>query len=227
MLVKKYGNRRLYDTETSRYVTLEEIAERVHLGEDIQVVDAKSGHDLTQTVLAQLILESRGAAKLLPVPLLKQLIRMRDDALAEFFGRYVTWALEVYLRLRSSSRSVLPFDPFAGMSMAPPLLSRFFGGRRAESATPPPSPGAEDLGGALAHEADDVDGPADPDAAPAKKDSEIDDLRREIAELRDVMRDALAARSPSEAPATKTKKASKTTKTKKATRKKRSKRGAG
>ncbi len=228
MLVKKYGNRRLYDTETSRYVTLEEIAERVHLGEDIQVVDAKSGHDLTQTVLAQLILESRGAAKLLPVPLLKQLIRMRDDALAEFFGRYVTWALEVYLRLRSSSRSVLPFDPFAGMSMAPPLLSRFFGGRREERAptSPSPEPEVEDDG-----EGESMEESLEADAAPAKEDSEIDDLRREIAELRDVMRDALAARSPSEAPAKKVKaaksKTTKKTKTKsksKATRTKRTKR---
>ncbi|MFY0542233.1 polyhydroxyalkanoate synthesis regulator DNA-binding domain-containing protein [Nannocystis pusilla] len=102
--VKKYGNRRLYDTEGSRYVTLEEIAERVRMGEDLKVVDAKSGQDLTQVTLAQIILESRGAARLLPVSLLKQLVRMRDDALAEFFGRYIAWALEVYLQLKGRAR---------------------------------------------------------------------------------------------------------------------------
>ncbi|MCA9658353.1 MAG: hypothetical protein KC486_08415 [Myxococcales bacterium] len=178
MLVKKYGNRRLYDTDTSRYVTLDEIAERVHHGEDIRVVDAKTGHDLTQTVLAQIILESRGAAKLLPVPLLKQLVRMRDDALADFFGRYVTWALEVYLRLRSGTRSMLPFDPFAGLSMAPPVLSRFFGGggsnsgneRPASDAPPPPMPTPVP--------------PPDPDAAHASVEPELAALRRELDELK-------------------------------------------
>lgn len=176
MLVKKYGNRRLYDTDTSRYVTLDEIAERVHHGEDIRVVDAKTGHDLTQTVLAQIILESRGAAKLLPVPLLKQLVRMRDDALADFFGRYVTWALEVYLRLRSGTRSMLPFDPFAGLSMAPPVLSRFFGGgstssnERPASDAPPPMPTPVP--------------PPDPDAANASVEPELAALRRELEELK-------------------------------------------
>jgi polyhydroxyalkanoate synthesis repressor PhaR len=66
MLVKKYGNRRLYDTEQSRYVRLDEIAERVRAGADVQVVDAKSGVDLTAPTLAQIIFEDRNAARLLP-----------------------------------------------------------------------------------------------------------------------------------------------------------------
>lgn len=137
MQVKKYGNRRLYDTEASRYVTLEEIAERVRLGEDLRVVDAKSGQDLTQVTLAQIILESRGAARLLPIPLLKQLVRMRDDALAEFFGRWVTWALEVYLRLRQGARAMMPWNPLADMAV-PGLFGRLFGG--APPSEPPPFP---------------------------------------------------------------------------------------
>ena len=76
MEVRKYGNRRLYDSEGSRYLTLEEIAERVRLGEDLRVVDAKTGHDLTQVTLAQLILElhyweemtSAAIAQVLEVP---------------------------------------------------------------------------------------------------------------------------------------------------------------
>src|SRR5262245_43481157 len=134
--IKKYGNRRLYDTGTSRYVTLEEIAERVRLGEDVRVVDAKSGHDLTQSTLAQIILEGRGAARLLPIPLLVQLVRMRDDALAEFFGRYVAWALEVYLRLRQGARAVMPWNPFE--LAGPGLLGRLFGG--GPDGPPPPPP---------------------------------------------------------------------------------------
>lgn len=169
--VKKYGNRRLYDTEASRYVTLEEIAERVRLGEDLKVVDAKSGQDLTQVTLAQIILESRGAARLLPVPLLKQLVRMRDDALAEFFGRYVTWALEVYLRLKQGARAVMPWNPLTDLAM-PGLIGRLFGGGQA-SEPPPPFP----------------DEPAAEGAS-----EELAALRRELAELRRTVEEDLAAR---------------------------------
>lgn len=170
--VKKYGNRRLYDTEASRYVTLEEIAERVRLGEDLKVVDAKSGQDLTQITLAQIILESRGAARLLPVPLLKQLVRMRDDALAEFFGRYVTWALEVYLRLKQGARAVMPWNPLADLAV-PGLIGRLFGGGQAGE-PPPPF----------------VDEPAAQEGA----GEELAALRRELAELRRTVEDDLAAR---------------------------------
>jgi polyhydroxyalkanoate synthesis repressor PhaR len=96
MLVKKYSNRRLYDTEESRYITLDELAEKIRAGADARIVDASSGADLTQTTLTQIILEG-DAGHLLPVPLLLQLIRLGDDALAEFFGRYVGFALEMYL----------------------------------------------------------------------------------------------------------------------------------
>lgn len=170
MLVKKYGNRRLYDTEASRYVTLEEIADHLREGGDVRVVDAKTGHDLTQSTLAQILLESRGGARLLPVPLLKQLVRLRDDALAEFFGRYVAWAMEVYLRMRSGSR-FLPFDPFAGLSLAgPDLFGRLFGrggGAQADVVPPPPVP--------------------DDDVAAANTDAEIADLRRELQDLKRAM----------------------------------------
>ena len=100
LVVKKYSNRRLYDTRKSGYITLEELADSVRAGEDVQVVDAKSGIDLTQATLAQIILDSRGAAKLLPVSLLTQLIRMGDEALAEFLGRYLSFSLEMYLLVK-------------------------------------------------------------------------------------------------------------------------------
>lgn len=143
MLVKKYGNRRLYDTVSSRYVTLEELAEKIRAGADPRVVDAKTNEDLTQSTLTQIILESRGAGRLLPVPLLTQLIRLGDDALAEFFGRYVQWALEVYLQTRQLAFS--PLNPLAALaqqlpSMASPFARMMGGlgmGQGAAQQTPP------------------------------------------------------------------------------------------
>lgn len=117
MLVKKYGNRRLYDTEQSRYITLEELAESIRQGKDVHVVDAKTGDDLTTGTLAQIIIEGRGAGRLLPPALLVQLIRMGDDALAEFLGQYVTWALEVYLQTKQGVHAMAPFNPFSNYSL--------------------------------------------------------------------------------------------------------------
>jgi len=117
MLVKKYGNRRLYDTDESKYITLEELAESVRRGKDVRVVDAKTGEDLTTATLAQIIIEGRGAGRLLPPQLLVQLIRMGDDALAEFLGQYVSWALEVYLQAKQGIQSVGPFNPFGAFGM--------------------------------------------------------------------------------------------------------------
>jgi polyhydroxyalkanoate synthesis repressor PhaR len=112
IVVKKYSNRRLYDTEDSRYITLEELATKIRRGTDVEVVDAKTGADLTQATLTQLILEGP-AAKLLPVPLLHQLIRMQDDALAEFFSKYVSAALELYV----AAKDGVSMFPFASMPM--------------------------------------------------------------------------------------------------------------
>ena len=94
--LKKYSNRRLYDLDGRRYVTLDELARRVQSGANVTVSDAKTGADITQPTLAQVMLESRGGSRLLPVPLLVRLLRMRDEALEDFLGRYVVWAHEVY-----------------------------------------------------------------------------------------------------------------------------------
>ena len=88
VLIKKYSNRRLYDTRRSRYITQDELSRLIQQGDDVQIVDAKSGRDLTQVTLAQVVLEGPGA-RLLPPSLLHQLIRLQDDAFVEFFGRYV------------------------------------------------------------------------------------------------------------------------------------------
>lgn len=146
--IKKYGNRRLYDTEESRYITLEELAGKVQGGTDVQVLDAKSGEDLTQATMVQIIMESRGASKLLPVPLLTQLIRLNHEALSEFLGRYLAGALELYLQARSGAQALAPYNPFATVPFtAADALARLMGGvmpswgrQPAPQAAPPPPP---------------------------------------------------------------------------------------
>ena len=118
LVVKKYPNRRLYDTTASRYITLEDLADLIKKGSDVVVQDATTGLDLTQQVLTQIILESRGGARLLPVPLLLRLIRLGDEALAEFFGRYVSWALELYVNARNGARALTPLNPLAAAPFA-------------------------------------------------------------------------------------------------------------
>jgi polyhydroxyalkanoate synthesis repressor PhaR len=118
LVVKKYPNRRLYDTTDSRYITLEDLANLVKAGSDVLVQDATTGADLTQATLTQIILESRGGARLLPVPLLLRLIRLGDEALAEFLGRYVSWALEMYVQARQGARALMPMNPLVSAPFA-------------------------------------------------------------------------------------------------------------
>jgi polyhydroxyalkanoate synthesis repressor PhaR len=206
IVVKKYGNRRLYDTDLSRYVTLEELEDRIRRGDEVRVLDAKTNEDLTQQTLAQIILESRGAARLLPVPLLAQLIRMKDEALAEFFGRYVSTALELYLQARSGAEAVAPYVPMATVPFAASnALARMFLGATQMLApgqrpkTPAPVPD-----GQYAYPPPNVDPQALPPAPPAPElpegelvDERLEDdvaaLRRELAELRAAVRDVASA----------------------------------
>lgn len=118
VLIKKYGNRRLYDTSDSRYVTLDELAQKIRSGSDLRIVDAQTGEDLTQATLTQLVLETGNAAKFLPVQLLTQMIRLTDDSLAEFFSRYVTSALDVYLQAKRGMTAIPGFNTIAQLPMA-------------------------------------------------------------------------------------------------------------
>lgn len=117
LLVKKYPNRRLYDTRNSQYVTLEDLQGIIRKGEDIAVQDAQSNQDLTQEVLMQIILE-RGGGKLLPSALLLRLIRLDDAALGEFMTRYVSWALDMYLQFKERTTSLFNRNPIANAPFA-------------------------------------------------------------------------------------------------------------
>jgi len=102
VVVRKYGNRRLYRTDESRYVTLDELSQLVREDVDFQVLDAKSGQDITGIVLAQVILEEEKRAKgsVFPVELLRQLIRVRDPALTEFVTHHLPRLTGIYLESR-------------------------------------------------------------------------------------------------------------------------------
>ena len=97
--IHKYGNRRLYRTDESRYVTLGEIAEMVRGRQDFMVADARSGKDLTALVLAQVILdeEKREAEGALPVEFLKQIIHLRDARLIDFAVHHLPRLMALYL----------------------------------------------------------------------------------------------------------------------------------
>ena len=107
VVVKKYANRRLYNTETSTYVTLEDLANMVRSDRDFVVYDAKSGDDLTHAVLTQIIVEqeSRGGQTLLPTPFLRQLIRFYDDSMSRMVPGYLQFSLEALAKEQEKFRS--------------------------------------------------------------------------------------------------------------------------
>jgi polyhydroxyalkanoate synthesis repressor PhaR len=95
-VIKKYANRRLYHTGTSSYVTLEDLAGLVRKGEDFVVYDAKSGEDITRSVLAQIIFEeeSKDGQNLLPIAFLRQLIRFYGDSMQALVPRYLEFSMD-------------------------------------------------------------------------------------------------------------------------------------
>lgn len=172
--IKKYGNRRLYDMEGSRYVTLDELRDKIRKGTDVRVVDAKTDEDLTAATLTQILMEGKSAARMLPVPLLTQLVRMGDDALAEFFGRYVTWTLEMYLKMKQGAQQIAPFNPLV---MAPFTASNAIA-RMFTNAVDRRSPWEQQQPSAPPS----IEPPPTP--APPPPSDDVSDLRREIAELK-------------------------------------------
>jgi polyhydroxyalkanoate synthesis repressor PhaR len=107
-VVKKYANRRLYNTATSSYVTLDELAQMVREGEDFAVFDAKTGEDITRSVLTQIILEEDSKGRnLLPIKFLRQLIGFYDDSLHAFLPRYLELSMENFARHQHQIRTYM------------------------------------------------------------------------------------------------------------------------
>ena len=104
--IKKYANRRLYNTGTSAYVTLEDLAVMVKSGEDFVVFDAKTGEDITRSVLTQIIFEQegKGGQNLLPINFLRQLIRFYGDSMQLLVPRYLETSLQHFAQEQEKFR---------------------------------------------------------------------------------------------------------------------------
>jgi polyhydroxyalkanoate synthesis repressor PhaR len=118
--IKKYANRRLYNTGTSTYVTLDDLAEMVKKGEDFQVVDAKTGDDITRSVLTQIIVEQENKGpNLLPVTFLRQLIRFYGDSLQNLVPTYLAFSIDALTReqekFRNQMTQAFGVGPFGGL----------------------------------------------------------------------------------------------------------------
>jgi polyhydroxyalkanoate synthesis repressor PhaR len=108
VLIKKYGNRRLYDTTGSRYVNLDDIAALIREGKDVKVVDAKAGRDLTRVTLTQIITEdAKEKPTGLPLELLRQLIVASDEVRQEFVMWYLKSAFDTYQKVQDAVQSRL------------------------------------------------------------------------------------------------------------------------
>ncbi len=128
VIIKKYANRRLYDTESSSYITLEHLSAMTRKGREFKVVDAKSGDDITHSVLTQIIVEeeNRGTT-LLPVSFLRQLIAMYGDQMQAMVPHYLEASMEAFRHNQEQVRSTMmgmmaggsnPFEALARQNMA-------------------------------------------------------------------------------------------------------------
>lgn len=150
VIIKKYGNRRLYDTSSSRYVNLDDIGAMVRNGTDVQVIDAKTGEDLTQVTLTQVILESsKDQSSALPLELLRELIVTSDHVGREFITWYLKSAFDAYHKVQHAVESGFT-DVQSAVRSPFDTLRKFVQG-------PPP--------------------------APTKEGSEVEELRRRLADL--------------------------------------------
>jgi polyhydroxyalkanoate synthesis repressor PhaR len=121
VIIKKYANRRLYDTESSSYITLERLAEMVRQKREFKVVDAKTGEDITHAVLTQIIMDEEARGKtMLPVNFLRQLIGMYGGQMQSLVPEYLEASLEAFQRnqnqLRDALAGAFTGGPFAEMA---------------------------------------------------------------------------------------------------------------
>ncbi|MGY6707739.1 MAG: polyhydroxyalkanoate synthesis repressor PhaR [Rhizobiaceae bacterium] len=181
VVIKKYANRRLYNTGTSSYVTLEDLAEMIRRDEEFTVHDAKSGDDITHPVLTQIIfeLENKGGQTMLPVSFLRQLISFYGDQMQMVVPSYLEQSMIAFAkeqeRFREQMQQAMPKTPLDMMNMATPIKAMEEQTRRnvemfqnaMRMFTPFPMQGTE---------GDEGEGASTGDGAPAQ-DDKPDDLR--------------------------------------------------
>ena len=127
VVIKKYGNRRLYDTAGSRYVNLDDLAALTRAGKEVRVVDAKTGRDLTRVILTQIITEdAKEKPTGLPLELLRQLIVASDEVRQEFLMWYLKSAFDTYEKVQNTVQSRLTEVQSAILSPVD-MMKRFLG----------------------------------------------------------------------------------------------------
>lgn len=198
VVIKKYANRRLYNTETSTYVTLEDLAAMVRSDRDFVVYDAKTGDDLTHSVLTQIIVEQEGRSggqTLLPIPFLRQLIRFYDDSIARMVPSYLQMSLETLVkeqeRFRAQFSNMVGQNPFGAaafdamqeqtrknMAMFEKAMSMW-----TPFAAKPAAGGKPEEPGAPATSAPPSQPAAPGQAAPGK--AELDELKAQLASMQE------------------------------------------
>jgi len=174
VIIKKYANRRLYNTESSSYITLEHLAAMTREGRDFKVVDAKTDDDITHNVLTQIIMEEEQRGQtMLPVSFLRQLISLYGDSMQTMVPGYLEASMDSFRRnqeqFKSTIEGALAHSPFA--EIAKRNMAMF------EAATSAFKPGQVGPGGAQPT-------PAAP-SAEASKDDEMAALRAELSRLQD------------------------------------------
>ena len=205
VVVKKYANRRLYNTETSSYITLDNLADMIRAGRDFVVYDAKSGEDITRGVLTQIIVEeeSKGTS-MLPTPFLRQLIGFYGGSLQGVVPRYLETAMSSFARQQQQLRMAMqqtlsPFLPIGveemgrqNMAMIERAMSLFNPFHRGGEPLPPetatPTPGAA------------AQTPAAQAPMPSADIAELERLRQEVETLRAELATARADAGPPTAP---------------------------
>jgi len=131
-IIKKYPNRRLYDTSTSTYITLSEVRQLVIDGADVRVRDAKSGEDLTRSILLQIILEEEaGGSPMFSEAALANIIRFYGHAMQGFMGAYieknVQMFTEVQSRLAEQAKTITPEMWSQFMNLQSPMMQNLMG----------------------------------------------------------------------------------------------------
>ena len=145
VVIKKYSNRRLYDTSASRYINLEDIASFVREGRDVQVIDAQSGEDLTRVTLTQIIMDdAKQQPTGLPVELLRQLIISSDRMGREFIMWYLKSAYDAYQSVQSKLQTGLTGVQSAALSPLN-MMKNFLQTQTAPPTPEPPAAAGDEL----------------------------------------------------------------------------------
>jgi polyhydroxyalkanoate synthesis repressor PhaR len=186
VVIKKYANRRLYNTQTSSYVTLDHLCEMVKAGTEFEVRDARTGEDITRSVLTQIIFEEEAKGQsLLPIKFLRQLIRFYGDSLQGFVPGYLDMSMDSFAKNQEAMRNRIA-EAFGGGSQVLETMTRqnlaMF-----ERAMQMFSPFAPKPPRPLSEEEHRANGSGEAKSKPSEDiselKSEIEEMRRQLAEL--------------------------------------------